>query len=189
MAITIPEPSKKLTRLLAVLIVIGFLLTLFGYFGPFAKASNKGFFSGKSISGGLKELNEKMIKDEGTPLKGYKALKFFAKTTFILMIVTIVWFVLLSVLYIDNPELVYLVIGGLAIIAAVITFIISFSVAKPIVETLAQEDGTMLTVTYGIGYGPVSLLLGALLFGGGTAGLAFSTPKAVPLHRIRLPDC
>lgn len=171
---TTSETSKKLSRLFAVMIVVGLIMALFGYFGPFVKPTGTSFDSGSTISK-LGTINEAMEKDNGSHLKGYAPLKFFVTATFILGIVTIVWFVLLCILYIDNPELIYLVIGALTFIAAVLVFIFSCVV-------LSNYKTPVATATYKLGYGAIFLPIGGVLLGGGTAGKAFTTPKIEVLH-------
>lgn len=168
------ETSKKLSRLFAVLIVLGLILTVLGYFGPIVKQSGAAFDKGLSITK-LKELNEQRLKDEDPALKGLGGLKVFANVSFILGIVTIVWFVLLCVLFIDNPELIYIVIGGLTVLSAIFVFIFSLVV-------LSNFKG-IPNVSYVFGYGGIFLPIGGLLLGGGTAGMALTTPKIEILHQ------
>ena len=167
------ETSKKLSRLFAVLIVLGLILTVLGYFGPIVKQSGAAFDKGLSITK-LKELNEQRLKEEDPALKGLGGLKVFANVSFILGIVTIVWFVLLCVLFIDNPELIYIVIGGLTVLSAIFVFIFTFII-------LSNFKGG--AVSYVFGYGGIFLPLGGLLLGGGTAGMALTTPKIEILHQ------
>ena len=167
------ETSKKLSRLFAVLIVLGLILTVLGYFGPIVKQSGAALDSGLSITK-LEEKNAERLKNEEPALKGLGALKFFSRVAFILGIVTIVWFVLLCVLFIDNPELIYLVIGGLTVLAAIFVFIFSLVV-------LSNYKG-IPNVSYVFGYGGIFLPIGGLLLGGGTAGMALTTPKIEVLH-------
>ena len=182
MPIIAPEPSKKLSKLCAFLIVVGLLLAVFGYFGPFVKVPGGSFESGFSLKK-LASNNETLIKEEGRSISGFGALNFFAHATFILGIVTIAWFVLLCVLFIDNPELIYLVIGGLTVLFTILAFIMAFVVAKGMSGPVVLPDESTMMVNYTIGYGPLFLLFGGLLFGGGTAGKAFATPKTVSLHQ------
>ena len=186
MPIIVPEPSKKLSKLCAFLIVVGLLLAVFGYFGPFVKVAGGSFDSGYSLKT-LKSANANFKEiSGGKSLAGYGALNFFAQATFIFGIVTVAWFVLLCVLFIDNPELIYLVIGALTVLFTILAFIMAFVVAGKYYDNFIPylEEGQQApTQTMTIGYGPIFLLLGGLLFGGGTAGKAFATPKTVSLHQ------
>ena len=183
MPIIAPEPSKKLSKLCAFLIVVGLLLAVFGYFGPFVKVAGGSFDSGYSLKS-LKTANVNFKEiSNGKSLAGFGALNFFAQATFILGIVTVAWFVLLCVLFIDNPELIYLVIGGLTVLFTILAFIMAFVVAKGMSGPVVLPDESTMMVNYTIGYGPLFLLFGGLLFGGGTAGKAFATPKTVSLHQ------
>ncbi len=185
MPIIAPEPSKKLSKFCAFLIVVGLLLAVFGYFGPFVKVPGGSFESGFSLKK-LASNNETLINEEGRSISGFGALNFFAHATFILGIVTIAWFVLLCVLFIDNPELIYLVIGGLTVLFTILAFIMAFVVAGKYYDNFIpylEEGAETPTQTLTIGYGPIFLLIGGLLFGGGTAGMAFATPKTVSLHQ------
>ena len=177
---TTSETSKKLSRLFAVMIVVGLIMALFGYFGPFEKSAGTSFDSGSSISS--LDKDNKSMKAEGSPMKGFAPLKFFVRATFILGIVTIVWFVLLCVLYIDNPELIYLVIGGLTVLASILSFIFVLIVLSSYksYQTLAGIEDVSV---YGLSYGGFCLSIGGLLFGGGTAGMALTTPKVEVLHK------
>ena len=183
MPIIAPEPSKKLSKLCAFLIVVGLLLAVFGYFGPFVKVAGSNFGSGESLKK-LAEANENSKTENGVSITGYGALNFFARATFVLGIVTIAWFVLLCVLFIDNPELIYLVIGGLTVLFTILAFIMAFVVAKNhVVYARSAETDEQVKQALTIGYGPLFLLIGGLLFGGGTAGMAFAAPKTVSLHQ------
>lgn len=170
---TTSETSKKLSRLFAVMIVVGLIMALFGYFGPFEKSAGTSFDSGSSISS--LDKDNKSMKAEGSPMKGFAPLKFFVRATFILGIVTIVWFVLLCVLYIDNPELIYLVIGGLTVLASILSFIFA-CVVRSYLDSLVPNSVVL-------GYGAIFLPIGGVLLGAGTAGKAFTTPKVVTLHQ------
>ena len=170
---SVSETSRKLSRLFAVLIVLGLILTVLGYYGPIVKVSGGSLDTGLSITK-LETLNADRLKNDEPALKGLSPLKFFAKAAFIFGIVTIVWFVLLCVLFIDNPELVYIVIGGLTVLVAIIVLIFSFIV-------LSNFKGTP-NVSYVFGYGGIFLPLGGLLLGGGTAGMALTTPNIETLH-------
>ncbi len=163
MPIIAPEPSKKLSKLCAFLIVVGLLLAVFGYFGPFVKVPGGSFESGFSLKK-LASRNETLIKEEGRSISGFGALNFFAHATFIFGIVTIAWFVLLCVLFIDNPELIYLVIGGLTVLFTILAFIMAFVVAKGMSGPVVLPDESTMMVNYTIGYGPLFLLFGGLLF-------------------------
>ena len=185
MPIIAPEPSKKLSKLCAFLIVVGLLLAVFGYFGPFVKVAGSGFGSGSSLKK-LEDINQTMIKEQGSSIRSYGALKFFSRATFVLGIVTLVWFVLLCVLYIENPELIYLVIGGLTVLFSLLTFIFTFvlipSFKQNLIASLASV-GNEFTSSVVFGLGGICLPIGGLLLGGGTAGMALTTPKVEVLHK------
>ena len=196
MATSVSEKSKKLSRLFAVMIVIGLIAMLFGYFGPFITLSGGSFFSGWSLKE-LKLLNEGLkaqaateIAENGTtaytPLKGEGALGFFAKAVFILGIVTLVWFILLCVLYIENPELIYLVIGGLTVLSSLLVFIFTLVLIPSFKQNLIASYasvGNEFISSVRFALGGICLPIGGLLFGGGTAGLALTTPKVEVLHK------
>lgn len=194
MATSVSERSKKLSRLFAFLIVVGMIAMVFGYFGPIIHRSETTFDAGSNVS---KLVNEdKEIRKKGaeeiaetgttnkTGFKGVGALKFFSTAVFVLGIVTVVWFVLLCVLYIENPELIYLVIGGLTVLASILSFIfvlIVLSSYRKYYGTLpGVEDVSSL---YGLGFGAICLPVGGLLLGCGTAGMALTTPKVEVLHK------
>lgn len=183
MAIPASDSSKKLSRLFAALIVIGLILTVFGCFGPYAKEADTAFDAGLSISQ-LKTTNKNSVNNGYSPVKGLGPLNFFANATFILGIVVVVWFVLLCILYIENPELIYLVLGGVTILFAILAFIFACVVKSSINSVIAEaaEAGAAEAKSWVLGYGAYFLPAGGLLFGGGTLGLAFTTPKVVPLH-------
>ena len=170
---SVSETSKKLSRLFAVLIVLGLILTVLGFYGSIVKQAGAPLDSGLSLTE-LGTTNEAMKKEDGSTLKGLGPLKFFAKAAFIFAIVTGVWFMLLCVLFIDNPELIYLVIGGLTILAAIMVFIFSFVV----LSNFKGRPGA----SFVFGYGAIFLPLGGLFLGGGTAGMALTTPKIETLH-------
>ncbi len=198
MATTTSEKSKKLSRLFVAMIIIGLVAMLFGYFGPIITLSGNSFDSGWNLKA-LKLINKEMqaqaateIAENGTTaytsLKGVGALGFFAKAVFILGIVTLVWFILLCVLYIENPELIYLVIGGLTVLSSLLVFIFTLvlipSFRANLFASLASvgvETENVSSVVFG--FGGICLPIGGLLFGGGTAGMALTTPKVEVLHK------
>ena len=192
MATSVSEKSKKLSRLFAFMIIFGLIAMVFGYFGPIVRQSGTAFDAGRGIDSlvkldkDIKDRAEREIAETGstnfTGLKGIGALKFFAKVVFILGIVTLVWFVLLCVLYIENPELIYLVIGGLTVLASILSFIFVLIVLSSYksYQTLAGIEDVSV---YGLSYGGFCLSIGGLLFGGGTAGMALTTPKVEVLHK------
>ena len=196
MATSVSEKSKKLSRLFAVMIVIGLIAMLAGYFGPTIKLSGASFDSGWNLKA-LKQLNEDLkaqaateIAENGTTaytsLKGVGALNFFAKAVFILGIVTLVWFILLCVLYIENPELIYIVIGGLTVLSSILAFIFTLVLIPSFKQNLIASYasvGNEFTGSVRFAFGGICLPIGGLLFGGGTAGLALTTPKVEVLHK------
>ena len=196
MATSVSEKSKKLSRLFAVMIVIGLIAMLFGYFGPFITLSGGSFDSGWNLKA-LKQLNKDLkaqaaleIEETGTTaytsLKGVGALSFFAKAVFILGIVTLVWFILLCVLYIENPELIYIVIGGLTVLSSILAFIFTLVLIPSFKQNLIASYasvGNEFTSSVRFAFGGICLPIGGLLFGGGTAGLALTTPKVEVLHK------
>lgn len=196
MATTTSEKSKKLSRLFVAMIIIGLVATLFGYFGPLITTSGGSFASGWNLKA-LKLLNEDLkaqaateIAENGTTaytsLKGVGALNFFAKAVFILGIVTLVWFILLCVLYIENPELIYIVIGGLTVLSSLLTFIFTLVLIPSFKQNLIASYASVgyeITSSVRFALGGICLPIGGLLFGGGTAGMALTTPKVEVLHK------
>ena len=120
-------------------------------------------------------------------LKGEGALGFFAKAVFILGIVTLVWFILLCVLYIENPELIYLVIGGLTVLSSLLVFIFTLVLIPSLRANLTAyyaSFGMETEFSVVFAFGGICLPIGGLLFGGGTAGMALTTPKVEVLHKV-----
>ena len=196
MATSVSEKSKKLSRLFAVMIVIGLIAMVAGYFSPIVTLSGSSADSGwnikslKSVDQNCKQQAALEIEETGTTaytsLKGAGALAFFAKAVFVLGIVTLVWFVLLCVLYIENPELIYLAIGGLTVLFSLLTFIFTLVLIPSFKQNLIAEyarRGTEFTSSVVFGLGGICLPIGGLLFGGGTAGMALTTPKVEVLHK------
>ena len=164
MSITIPKPTKSLHRLFVTMSVVGILLILYGFFfGPFIRGQGVSVFTGAILSE-VKTINSTPEAAGGVHVQFLAPVNFFVTAILVLMIVWVVWRVALSVLYIDNPELVYFVIGGLVILFAILACILSSAMAKSV--TKAYQNQVQLK----LGIGPIAILIGGLLFGVGSAG-------------------
>jgi len=167
------DNPKPFSRLFIVMIVVGLVMTIFGYFGSFVKVAGGNFDTGMSLKK-LAEADAAQIKAGESSLGGLGALRFFANATFVLTIVVIVWFVVLCIVTIEDPELIHLILGGLVMLAALFTFIFSLVVAKNITDlSAARATAEQTAPKYALGYGAIFHLIGGLLFGGGVTGLAF----------------
>ena len=164
MSITIPKPTKSLHRLFVTMSVVGILLILYSFFFlPFIRAQGDPVFAGPFLSE-VKTINSTPEAAGGFHVQFLAPVNFFVTAILVLMIVWVVWRVALSVLYIDNPELVYFVIGGLVILFAILACIFSSAMAKSV--TKAYQNARQ----FKLGIGPIAILIGGLLFGVGSAG-------------------
>lgn len=174
MSITIPKPTRSLHRIFTVMIAFGLLFILYGFFfGPIICPKTASIFNGASLSG-LKTFDKTPETGGGFPVRFLGPVSFFVTAIFVLAIVWVVWCVILSVLYIDNPELVFFVIGGLMILFGILACIFSAVLTKSFEAAYASAhpyDRMQLK----LGMGPIALLIGGLLFGVGAAGAGLPT--------------